>query len=293
MPESGHLKSYGLDGKGLRALDKLQGRAISVLSPSLPQKDLPTSRPKKANVKGKVIDGVAAARVCTSDVVIAEDSYAIIGTDREFLHARVYLQKRFDTRPRRVVGKPAIGYIDQSALKDMAKQFTKPRPTSAYVDPEIVKKAFREARIGKTADLWKAAVQQRGTARSAWEEEHLQRASEGEWEAIKSAREVSAAWEAQFAEATVGKPHETVHTHLEEIYKGRPFSEWKPDHVDKVQPFSVEELRQAADKGWQGKAVGPDGVPRELLQYRVARCCWAGSTGCCQQEFCHQTGQRW
>ena len=165
--DQGTLKPYGLDGKGLR-VDKLQGRAISVL-PSLPQKDLRTSRPRKANVKGKVFDVIAAARVCTSDVVLVQDSYAIIGTDHEFLHARVYLQgshrkgKRFDTGPGPVVGKPAIGYIDQSALKDMAKQFTKARPSSAYVDPEIVKKAFREARVvegspATTKDTWRKST---------------------------------------------------------------------------------------------------------------------------------------
>ena len=56
---------------------------------------------------------------------------------------------------------------------------------------------------------------------------------------------------------------------MEGIYEGQPIVPWNPagDEMQEVPPFSLEELQlqQAVDKGKLGKALGPDGVPHELL----------------------------
>ena len=71
---------HGQDGKALRMVDKLRRRDLVIMPPEEEQKGQPTSRPRKTNVKGRMIDFIACARVRTGSMVIATDSYQVIGT---------------------------------------------------------------------------------------------------------------------------------------------------------------------------------------------------------------------
>ena len=267
------LQVHGQDGNALRMFDKLRRRDLVIMPPGEEQKGQPTSRPRKTNVKGRIIDFISNARVRTGSVVVATDSYQVIGTDHEFLAGKVFLHtsqpgyKRFDTRPRYVRGEPEIQMVDQEALCQMAKSCTRPKSTSAYKDSVEVRGAFREARRVKTAAAWKAAFKKRNECRKAWEEGRLTQAAEGNWVELRRARHVNGVWETGFAEATEGQPHQVIHQHLAAVYAGDPLPRWEPKHVEGVEPFSMTELHEACARGGRGKSVGADGIPHKLLVY--------------------------
>ena len=270
----GELLPHGLDGKGLRMLDSLKKRGLTVMGPSESQRDLPTSRPRKQGVKGTVIDHSAAARVRIEGMYICEDSFQVIGTDHDMVLGTAVLQglekvpPRFGTRPRQVVAHiPASKHVDQHTLKHWAETITKPMASQAYRDSAEVKQLFCQAKVAKTPESWKAAFKARQEARKQWEEQRLARATQGDWKALKATRQRQSTWESGFAEANQGEPHEAIHDHLAGIYEGEPIGPWNPNDepMQEVPPFSLEELKLAVDKGKLGKALGPDGVPHELL----------------------------
>ena len=264
----GELLPHGLDGKGLRMLDRLK------LAPEDRQKNVPTSRPRKAGVKGRVIDFLAAGRVKLAGMTICEDSCNVVGTDHDMVLGTVrmqgggVMQQRFDTKPRYVVGNiTATTHVDQKVLSQWPKTVTKPAKSQNYFDSPEVKQLFRQAKPLKTAEAWKRAFKARQEDRKQWEEERLTRATQGDWKALKATRHRQSAWEAGFAEACEGEPRAAIHQHLASIYEGRDLGPWNPSNevVQKVADFSLSEMQAAVAKGKLGKAVGPDGIPHELL----------------------------
>ena len=233
---------------------------------------LPTSRPRKSGVQGKVIDILVVARVCTGPMWIAEGSYQIIGTDHELIACLGHLplepmtRKRFDCRPRMVVGEiPEQQRYDQSVLEGLAKQHTRVVQGKSYRDTEEVKAAFRRAKVQKTAESWKQAQRLRRKARDVWEKERLDGASQGNWQDFRNMRKKGGGWETHFAEAMDGAPHEHVHAHLQNIYEGETLPPFPEGTIQDSPLFTLTELRDAAGRGQRKKSVGPDMVPHELL----------------------------
>ena len=271
----GGLMAHGLDGKAIRMLSKLQSRGLSIVPPDEGQKDLPTSRPRKGGVKGKVIDAIAATRCLSCTLRIVEDSCHSVGTDHELLVGVVTMDKgmspcraRFSTQPRCVTKEvPATGEINQTTLKQMALEITQPRKGQQYRDRVEVRMAFKQAKLTRCPELWKSAMKMRHECREAWEETRLGRAMEGDWKALKATRQTNSTWEPGFSEALQGEPHQALHDHLQKIYDGPCIPPWNPqgDQVMEVNPFTMEELLKATHKGRTGRAVGVDGIPHELL----------------------------
>ena len=161
-------------------LDVMGSRELEVVAVTDRHRGLPTSRPRKKGIQGKVIDFIASARACTGPAWIQEDSCHIIGTDHEIVMCMGYLEadhlakRRYDCRPRMVIGDiPEQHHYDQQVLKGLARRYTRVIQGKAYKDPEEVKAAFRRAKVQKTATAWKLAQQQRKQARAQWEKERL------------------------------------------------------------------------------------------------------------------------
>ena len=86
-----------------------------------------------------------------------------------------------------------------------------------------------------------------------------------DWQALRQSRKNSEQWEPAFAAANGGFPHETIHKHLEDIYKGQPLEVWEGEDEEPTPPFTLQELQDAAERGKLKKAVGSDEVSHELL----------------------------
>ena len=108
-------------------------------------------------------------------------------------------------------------------------------------------------------------MQARSQARRKWEDQRLERAAEGDWKSLKQVRRKQEQWEPGLAEANGGSPHEAIHQHLEEIYQGQPLGAWEWEDDEPTEPFTLQELQEAAEKGKLKKAVGSDKVSHELL----------------------------
>ena len=215
----GELLPHGLDGKGLRMLDSFKHRGLSVMGPKESQRHLPTSRPRKQGVTGTVIDLLAAARVRVEGMYICEDSYQAIGTDHDMVLVTVVMKvldrvcPRFDTRPRQVVAPvPLSEHVDQEVLKQWAETITKPVASQAYKDSAEIRQLFNQAKTAKTSESWKVAFKAWQEARKRWEEQRLEKATQGDWKALKATRQRQSTWEPGFAEATLTRRTPWNHT---------------------------------------------------------------------------------
>ena len=265
--ENGEQQAFGKDGKGVAMLDVMSSREMQVADVQEEQSRLPTSRPRKQGVQGKVIDFIAAARAVTGPVWVEENSCHIIGTGHELIVCTGYLQKsqttkkRFDCRPRVVVGEiPEQREYNQQVLRDVAAQCTRVARGRPYKDPDSVKAAFRRARVQRTAAACKQAQRARRQVRAAWEKERLDGASQGNWQDFRMMRKKGGGWETHFAEA-----HENIHKHLQDIYDGEALPPFPEGTIQDSPLFTLSELKEAVGKGRLKKAVGTDMVPHELL----------------------------
>ena len=149
----------------------------------------------------------------------------------------------------------------------LAKQCTKPKPSSAYQDSEETKDAFAQARRLRTGEAWTRARSLRKKARRLWEQQRLVNATSGNWSAYKDLiQRGNQGWDSCFAEAQGDtNPHEVIHTHLEKLYTTGDVIPPLPAWDGPVENFTLAELRFVLAQGKKGKAVGTDGTSQELL----------------------------
>ena len=268
----GVQQAFSKDGKGVAMLDVMGSRDLQVVGVREEHLGLPTSRPRKHGVQGKVIDVIATARTSTGTVWIEKNSCHTIGTDHELIMCAGYLprsqtiRRRFDCRPRVVVGDiPEQRAYNQQVLRDMAVTYTRVAQGQAYKDPDDVKAAFRRARVQQTALAWKQAQQMRRKARAEWEGRRLDGASQGNWQDFRAMRKKGGGWETHFAEMMEGEAHERIHRRLQDIYEGDTLPPFPEGLIQDSPLFMLPELKDAVGRGRCKKAVGTDMVPRELL----------------------------
>ncbi|CAE7541494.1 unnamed protein product [Symbiodinium sp. CCMP2456] len=105
----------------------------------------------------------------------------------------------------------------------------------------------------------------RKKARKTWETSRVERAAQGDWHAFRATKHsADTGWAEGYAAAQKEDPHQTIHDHLTEVYRGRPP---RPCAAlqEEVQAFTIEELEVALGQMQGGKAVGCDGTSKELL----------------------------
>ena len=232
----------------------------------------PTSRPRQQGRAGTQIDYMLSLGVRKGHCQIHVDSSMCIGSDHDCVSAELLLKtprviKRCATGPREWTGfVGVIDHMDQQRIEQLALQCSRPRRTDAYRDPHEVKQAFKQAKLLKTGVAWKHALHLRKQARKAWEAARLERASKGDWKALRSCRpRRNAGWDVTFAAAQQGDPHEAVHQHLAGVYQGEPPSAHEFKYTGEVRAFTMQEMREALSMLKSQKAVGSDYTSRELL----------------------------
>ncbi|CAE7232723.1 unnamed protein product, partial [Symbiodinium sp. CCMP2456] len=272
---SGHLQELPpTNGKTTEFLQQCRGRGLVAVAPPEDAWETPTTRPRQQDKAGKQIDALLCSRVQHSSLHIHVGSFCSLNTDHEILSTDVALRvgktgTKHTTRPRTLVTPiTTVGELDQAELRRLAEQHTQPQRGHAYRDPVSVRRAFRAARDAGEQGQWTQARRMRKEARQRWERDRLERATNGDWGAVKQLRrQADTGWDVSFAEANEGKdPHQVIHDHLAGIYTTGdvvpPLSPWEGDVV----PFDLGELREALAQGKTGKAVGTDCTSHELMQ---------------------------
>ena len=273
----------GTDAKSNLMIGTLEFEGYQVIPPSQAQFHTPTSRPRKQEAQGHCIDMLAAKHVMKARLEILVDSHKLMDTDHDMAVAHVTLRAqrggaycRVDTRARVVTAViPPQPMMDQEVLKHLAVEYTKPQKGQGYQDPEHVKVYYRVAKQSGHKDDWKRAHKERQRAREEWKKGKLQKALEGDWQALRQTRDtLTSGWEVGFADQQVkdGKdPHMVVHDHFEAIFnKGDEVGDHFEGTFTRSEDFAVEELEGAVSKAKPGKSVGKDGTSAELFKALVS-----------------------
>ena len=194
----GDIQAYSSEGKGEYMIGAFREKGrIKLTPPPMNQWKMQTSRPRKAEVKGRQIDVVAARPVRQVDCHIVKDSYMFATSDHDAVWQAVEIKREAGTKtyvrprtaPRRVSTAPPMhGRLNQQKLRDMAVKHTKEYPSSAYKDPDAVRLAFSKARTSKLPEDWKAALRARAEAKKAWRGEKVEGAAKGDWGAFQALR---------------------------------------------------------------------------------------------------------
>ncbi|CAE7349524.1 unnamed protein product [Symbiodinium sp. CCMP2592] len=247
-------------------------RGLAMIPPSAEQLNTPTSRPRQQDRQGQCIDVMVSSHMHAAGWHIHEGSYLHIGTDHELCEGRFFFERqreyaRHETRPRHYTGGlQIVEGLDQDIMEGFARQYTKPIPGRGYRDSPEIRKAFRDAKRSGSAVQWKRALKLRRESRRQWEWNRLVRASEGEWHSFRALKpRRHAGWDIGFAEAQTGDPHQAVHAHLSEVYKGPPAPAPAEAWRGEVRAFSMEELKLGVQQMKRGKAVGADLTSTELI----------------------------
>ena len=254
----------------------MRAAGLLLTPPIRAHQGLPTTCPRQEGRTGHHIDVFAHQRVARGRVEILIGSHQMIGTDHEALFS---LQKVRSGKPtRRHVTGPRvwtggvedIAFVDQSVLEELAQRCTTPRPSQAYQDSDTVKEMFRKAKLLKSKEAWKAALEARRKARRRWESDRLERAAKGDWKSFRECtRRGPVGWEIEYAEAQQKDVHQTVHEHLKKVYSGPPVQPYR-DQCPDVSCFTEDELQTALDGLRSGRSVGIDLTSKELLQGLVS-----------------------
>ena len=162
-------------GRADYLISEVEREGYRLHAPEASQWDVPTSRPRRRNARGRQIDGVVTKYTRKPEVQIDEGSFKQIGGDHERVQIRLPIglsganPQVWDTRPRVVTGEiPTQPGLNQTRLEQLAVTYTAPRKGCRYRDPPEVKRAFRRARTEDTEAAWKAAQGLRRKARDEW-----------------------------------------------------------------------------------------------------------------------------
>ena len=262
------------DGRLQNLLDKCQEKGMLLAPPRVPDRSLPTTRPRNGTT-GRQIDLFITKHTREDVVSIHPQSGREIGTDHDavilrfLLRAPPNMRRRVNTKPRQVTSHLDIGHtLDQTSLEALARTCTKPYAGQKYKDPAHVQALFRQARNNGNNHDWKAAHRARKNARQEWSHARLQAASTGDWRTLRSLKpDTMVGWETSFAENTEGDPHQAVQEHFQDFFQSHlaPLQP-RTDIPTPVPDFTMEELSRAIGKGKPRKSVAGDQIGHELLQ---------------------------
>ena len=131
------------------------------------------------------------------------------------------------------------------------------------------------AKVGRAAEAWKKCRSELRKEKETWRESRLEKAS-SDWGVYKAIAKPRKQWgEVYMAHAEADNVVEQIKEHFEGVFhseqdeKEMSMMEGLLDSLGgqgQERVFTLDEVASAIAKGKRGKAVGPDGVPTELLQ---------------------------
>ena len=164
--------------------------------------------------------------------------------------------------------------IDEQVLQDLASKHTRP----ATMGPRFkmsghTRELQREAKTYKTAAAWKAYLASLRREKDAWKAERVDRAAQ-DWKTYKQLCRSKSGWTEGYMVASQSEtPEYDVVKRFTDVFHDAGQHDTVKDlqgiaagiGVGDITPFTAEEVREAFLAGKKCKAVGPDGVPLELL----------------------------
>ena len=260
-------------------------RGLVQIAPGGGDAQAPTFVPRRAGASSTQIDGVFAARCHVTPVQVERDSRHEVGTDHERVRAWLLLRgprrglvgaKHRAGGPRSVCSvPPPQTSIDESALQRLAAVHTKP----ASLGPKFrmsthARDLQRSARALKTAGAWKTYLSSLRREKDAWKTRRVEEAATN-WGGYKQLCRKPKSWMEGYMVASQSEtPEQDVVKHFADVFHDAE----RPDTIQAlhdmvgeiavrdIHPFSSEEIRESFLTGRTCKAVGPDGVPLEMLQ---------------------------
>ena len=261
-------------------LSQLGSCGMRMKAPTPDQWDIPTSRPRRTKAKGRQIDGIAYKGTRLTDVVVEIDSCKqIIGGDHERISTSLLLREgdrppphRVPTGPRVVIKQPPkILEMNQQTLQQLASSCTAPKPSSRYKDTTHVKALYKHAKQTGSDQAWKEAHKARRKAQEQWRKQKLEKAAQVNWQEYRSLKiKGGSEWTVHFVQAAEDKkqdPKRWTVNHFKQLFQQaepRNQPRWTKA-IDTGEHFSLEELREALQRGKRNKSVGEDMVSFELI----------------------------
>ena len=259
-------------------------RGFAQVAPRVEDACTPTFVPRRAGASSTQIDGCFAARCHITPVQVEKDSRHEVGTDHERVSARVLLRKGRRTctqdkhqagGPRRVCSTPPPQEeLTETILQSLAQKHTKPASLGQGFKISVATRALqREAKLLKTTGAWKLYLTSLRREKDEWKASRVNKASQ-DWGTYKQLSRTRKGWvEGLMVASQSETPEQDVVQHFTEVFHdaGQPDTVQNlcviadEIRVEAVVPFSPEEVRQAFLEGKKCKAVGPDGVPLEML----------------------------
>ena len=272
---AGQGTASGADGKGRVLIDSLASQGFALVAPHEDQFRQPTSRPRKPDATGRIIDWGAGKHIRAGTGLVAVDSCFTIGSDHDAYIVPITIRmsghppKRYQLG-RRVVTKPLphAPKLGQNELRELAQTYTAPPRSAQYKDDAATKTLFQMAKHSRSAEDWKTALRARRKGLAAWKQQQIQEATNGNWQAFRACQHPKhSGWESHLADAIAPQdPHTAAHDHYAALFQGPipnlPSLPCPPSSPD----FTREELDSALSAGKGGKSVGIDGVSLELLK---------------------------
>ena len=261
-------------------ISELGSYGLRMQAPVADQWDTPTSRPRRSNVRGHQIDGLAfkAARPDATRIVV--DSFKQIGGDHDRITSQFYIRSGGETHPPRALTRPrvvtrqlpSLSHVNQHQLQELAVKCTKPKPGTRYRDPQEVKDLYKAAKRTKRESDWKAAHKARRSAQERWRTQQLEQAAAGQWQSFRALHTLGGnEWTVHYigmAEEEKQEPKKWTVEHFRKLFQStepRAPPRWnKP--IDTGHHFTLEDLRSALARGKMNKSVGEDAVSFELIK---------------------------
>ena len=244
-----------------------------------------TFHSRKGNVASTQIDGAFVSNTHSRTLCIEEESRHEAGTDHDRVVVKGWLTGERVARvafggPRVVKDVvPDLPRVDQQSLSDLARGFTKPASLGRKFKASAAVKVLRDmAKHSRQAEDWKQYLSNLRREKTAWKEERLQQAAT-DWKVYRNLTKKRGAWGDEFmAKSEQRDPVANVVEHFAGVFQDKQVKDIAATlrattaHLTEGRefvPFSEADVRQAVLKGKNGRAVGPDLIPVELLKNMV------------------------
>ena len=276
LVEHERVSPFGLESKPRTLLDTLHSYGFQIIPPREDQTHCPTSRPRKAEVEGRVIDWIACKRARCQHIQVCVDSSKGMGADHDCLLVSTSMEtpmwkpeRRIKSGRRAVRSTPTLPpLLNQKALEEIAHRHTGPPPKATYKEDRGIRALFRTARQSRDPRDWKQAFRARREGYRRWKESQVMDAVEGSWHSYRQLKScTNVGWEAHLAEHLQPQdPHVAVHEHYSNIFKSDDSIQARSVSPPPSEDITTEELERALSLCHKGRSVGKDGVSVEILQ---------------------------
>ena len=258
----------------------------SPLAPTFDQRLLPTHFPRDESRDGRQIDMILKRHFDMKPVRFDADRRHCVGSDHAALLSEISVngssKQRWgnDSRARWVMtALPARVILDDEDITQLAKDFSRPRTSTRFVDDKTTIQAIRVARLSKSVADWKIVHKLRKSARKDWKKARLQRVLQGDWEDFRliqvEKKRKRGWWGHLLADKSSAELTREVQDHLEGKMVDPEMVDWDSQLNEMIAAvklggdfveFTLTDIRGELQNMKCKSAVGPDGIGVHLLR---------------------------